>query len=368
MAALRNKNSSPRFAEYCAQHTLFGSKPLVVFDVGARGGFASYWNIFKDQELLVGFEADAEDCRLMRDTYGDARHLFYPVILGRAKESKKLYNTEYAPSAGLYEPDITYLGRFLNGSEMRVAGTAEVETIDLDSFLASEQFAHTIDFLKVDVEGADLDVLEGAEHALEHVLGVSVEAEFLPVHKGQAVFSDIDMFLRKTGFSLYDMTLYRNPRACLPDMNKARHPNPTRKGQVALAQALYFRDPIADTLRSPDSEAGRWNKTRILKLASLFEIFSLNDCAAELIDHFSGRGMFAESDANRYRDLLVPPVRGKFLHYHEYLALRDFFLAHGYFDGIGRLQKFGRLAKSFGVRILPSRVRASAKQVVSRFL
>jgi len=56
------------------------------------------------------------------------------------------------------------------------------------------------DFLKVDVQGAELYVLRGAGRCLEDAVVVHTEAEFVPMYKEQPLFAEVDQFLRQSGF------------------------------------------------------------------------------------------------------------------------------------------------------------------------
>jgi hypothetical protein len=54
----------------------------------------------------------------------------------------------------------------------------------------------------VDVQGAELDVLRGGTSVLKNLKLIELEVEFNYQYKGQALFSEIDLFLRKHGYAL----------------------------------------------------------------------------------------------------------------------------------------------------------------------
>lgn len=82
---------------------------------------------------------------------------------------------------------------------MRVVSKTEVETKRLDDI---PEVAGT-DFLKLDVQGAELMILEGGTQLLEDVVVIHTEVEFAPLYVGQPLFADIDGFLRSQGFVLH---------------------------------------------------------------------------------------------------------------------------------------------------------------------
>src|SRR6185436_9145099 len=72
--------------------------------------------------------------------------------------------------------------------------------VPLDEVAAREHLRP--DCLKVDVQGAELDVLRGGSSILKNLKLIELEVEFNHQYKGQALFSEIDLFLRQHGFAL----------------------------------------------------------------------------------------------------------------------------------------------------------------------
>jgi hypothetical protein len=65
--------------------------------------------------------------------------------------------------------------------------------------------ARGADYLKLDVQGAEIDVLRGATEVLKSVLVVQTEVEFVPMYVGQPLFGDVDQALRNAGFLFHRM-------------------------------------------------------------------------------------------------------------------------------------------------------------------
>jgi FkbM family methyltransferase len=85
--------------------------------------------------------------------------------------------------------------------------TVTVRCVTLDRYFVDRY--HTADALDVNVEGHDLQVLEGGRHLLEHgsVKLLKVEFELAAVWEGQGWLSDIDPLLRRQRYELADIDI-----------------------------------------------------------------------------------------------------------------------------------------------------------------
>jgi FkbM family methyltransferase len=68
------------------------------------------------------------------------------------------------------------------------------------------------DLLWMDLQGAELMVLKGADCILSDVKCIHIEIGFRPMYVGQPLFFEIDRFLKNRGFELIDIDLGRWPR------------------------------------------------------------------------------------------------------------------------------------------------------------
>jgi FkbM family methyltransferase len=57
-----------------------------------------------------------------------------------------------------------------------------------------------IDFLKMDIQGAELMVLENAGPVLDQCVAIQLEASFIPLYEGQPNFGEIDLWMRRAGY------------------------------------------------------------------------------------------------------------------------------------------------------------------------
>ena len=81
----------------------------------------------------------------------------------------------------------------------------EVEITTIDDWVRSHG-KPSLELLKFDIQGAELKALRGATRTLqESTLLIYTEVWFNPGYEAGALFSEIDSFLRSSGFVLYDL-------------------------------------------------------------------------------------------------------------------------------------------------------------------
>ncbi len=106
-------------------------------------------------------------------------------------------------TSSLYPPNTAMLEKFQQlGEVTRVVRTERVRTQRLDD-LAEVADA---DWLKMDVQGADLSVIKGAQRVLREVVMVQSEVEFVPLYLGQPLFAEVDQAMRRSGFSSHPIS------------------------------------------------------------------------------------------------------------------------------------------------------------------
>jgi FkbM family methyltransferase len=186
--------------------------------------------------LYVGIEADAEECETL-NARGKLRHRYVAGTLGRTRESRTFYITRNPACASLLPPNQPFLSQFEELPESFVVDRCvRVNTISLDDCLVRERIPR-VDFLELDTQGSELDILIGAERVLrDHIVGLRVEVEFAPMYVDQPLFADIDAHLRARGFQLFDLSHHHARRAGLDARVATR-------AQLLWGHAIYLRDP-----------------------------------------------------------------------------------------------------------------------------
>jgi FkbM family methyltransferase len=230
-------------SQFLAQH------PVVVCDIGARGGRTlDELDPLRPYLRYYAFDADVAECarinaRPPRDV------LFYdckPRFIGNGKPAAfRLYKERgYSSSLVLSSK---YQREFVG--PIALESTTDVETTTLDAAL--QDSADSVDLLKIDTQGTELEILSNAAGTLKHCFMVEVEVEFFPLYEGQATFDKVHNFMLAQGFEL----LYLNR---VFGQKKQLYAGPAR-GQLVFGDALYGRSLI-----EPSASVERLAKYAIL--------------------------------------------------------------------------------------------------------
>ena len=266
----------------------------MLVDVGVSGGISSHWRIFEPKFRAYGFDPLVSECERLTRQERNANVVYHSAYISSGVNEAQMDAQSSQASARVWTNEAfarTSAVRAMRVASMNFAqlhnAGAEIVLADrrysLDEFFRSRP-GESVDFLKVDTDGHDFEVLRGAKSMLtaHPVLGVLVEGLFHgEINANANVFANIDSFLRNEGFSLFDLEPYRYTRAALPGHFIMPMPGPTREGQIVWADVLYLRDVAAP------GYVKQWNITlsteKIVKLACLFELFGMPDCAAEVL-------------------------------------------------------------------------------------
>jgi FkbM family methyltransferase len=275
---------------------LTADTPIVLLDIGARGGIPRQWQPVGKSIKVIGFEPDAGECRKLNSAAANGS-VYYPVALAGKKGTIILNITRDPNCASILEPNMELLDRFQGSEDVKLVNKTDILCDTLDEVVSANSIP-SIDFLKIDTQGTELDILRGAEKTLEQagVFGIEVEMEFSPLYKSQPVFSDVDTFLRGKGFTLFDIRDVpgRKIRKTAPaGMRKWR-------GQALWTDGLYFRDVPAE--KNKDFE--RLSRESAMKTIAITELFGLGDYALELLDLYSNEKIISAREVAIIRKAL----------------------------------------------------------------
>ena len=212
-----------------------GRRPRIV-DVGAQSlgaGSDPYAPLAEVTAVdIVGFDPLAARLaeRAERETANGGSLVLLPYALADGHEHVLYINNDDATSS-LFPLAATHNAVFNHLSTLRTVRREQVSTRRLDDVLP----VGPVDFLKLDVQGAELMVLQGGPATTAAASVVHCEVEFAPIYEGQPLYPEIAHELARHGFVLIDLLV--------PD----RYHYLTRSGaktndRLLWADAVFYRD------------------------------------------------------------------------------------------------------------------------------
>lgn len=218
---------------------------LRLFHIGGRGPFGPaevLLKMGKDMTITL-FEASMGDLseydnfiKEYKDKYGVDLFVVQRCISNTV--GKKEFHVTLMPTCSSlykvspYAAHWTHVWILKWGHMCTICDSILMDTTTIDELYTNQEIQMP-NFLSIDAQGAEYDILEGSLKALEgDLVGVVTEVEFSPIYDGQKLFSDQDSFLRKYQFNICDI------------VNTERwHPGPAIDvGHLMAGEALYLRN------------------------------------------------------------------------------------------------------------------------------
>ena len=171
------------------------------------------------------------------------------------EDERVLHITAFRQCSSLYPPDVKELVRFSRDpGHYEVVQKLPISPVSLDQMAAHGELPSTVDFLIMDTQGAEHEIISTGASVVADVLVAVVEVHFKGMYQGAPLFSEVDVLMRNLGFEFY-----RNIGVAT---GKFASPSPTTmRGDMMLeADALFL--PNAARIAALPTE-------RLLKLAMI---------------------------------------------------------------------------------------------------
>jgi FkbM family methyltransferase len=217
---------------------------LTMLDIGTRDGFDHDAISLAGGICAVGFEPDPGEAeRLEKSSHAPWRMV---KVLGCAIGGKTGTATLHVPvspfGASLLPHNEDMLEEYGYEALHKTAKMIDVAVVTLDDLMADGTIKNA-HYIKIDIEGAELDVLQAASRVLTNCQSIKVEVSFVEQRVGQPLAHEVIAFLQASGFTLVDIRHpHRWRRRPLP-----AHPFvsgfdvPYSRGRIAQADLLFFR-------------------------------------------------------------------------------------------------------------------------------
>ena len=233
--------------------------PIVALDIGCRWGFAERFisNAQCGNFKVYGFDPDQEECHRLQASY----HYMPPgfvtcIAMGLAgKNGRRNLHVTKDPACSSLHPPIQFLvDNYPALKCITPKREVKVSVITLKQW-AEDYNVNVIDYIKIDTQGSELEILKGADDILHLTRCIDIEVEFNPIYEGQTLFGETDTYLRAKGFQLWrlsnlvhyslggDALVLGDPNTIFFDDNQ-RQEMPAYGGQLFWADAKYVHSNV----------------------------------------------------------------------------------------------------------------------------
>lgn len=259
------------------------NRPLsfTIFNIGARPVAAAadpysfdYLPDFFPDSRIIAFEVDPGLCEKLNRNEEDYAE-YFAVALGRTEEERPFYNTQHPMCSSLYKPNEALIKRYNNLHVASLHHVGSINTVSMDHFVR-EHGIGAVDLIKIDVQGAELDIFAGGLQTIRDVVAIVTEVEFVTQYEGQPLFGDVSAYLAQQGLS-YHKLLTVGTRSLAPIVINN---DPNVGSQHIWSDAMFIRDPGRIAEMSAD---------QLLKLAVIANICNSLDITLFCLTEFDRR-------------------------------------------------------------------------------
>lgn len=237
------------------------NQTIVLVDIGALDGLKSPWDSISKFISYVGFEPQEG---LERSDSKDGQKI-YPYALGKENKKETIYITKRQDNSSFLKPNFDFIKNFKLEPNFEITREISVEVRTLDDLIQEE-----CDFLKIDTQGTEHDILSSGGKVLEDSLAIDVEVNLVERYVGQKYFEDVHQLLKENNFIIFDFQRRYWKRKLGFNLGGPQ-------GQLTHGTALYLKDPKYIKI----SDKGKLRE-KLIKLIVLSLLYNYNDYSLQL--------------------------------------------------------------------------------------
>ena len=251
-----------------------GELRIGLVDIGASGGLEPRWRSIPRNIKLFFFEPDERSHKELRSA--DYVEEIFPMGLG-AKETNVPMNFCRKPGVSSFlPPSHSFLSRFQDAKRYDVIAKETIKLSTLDKCLMERRL--DCDFIKIDTQGTELDILRGGEALLDGpLIGFEIEVEFVRLYEDAALFGDICSYLEGKGYEFFDfVNIIRWERRRF-----------TSFGQAVFGDGLFLRSPevFAGMLGNLPKDIARSKAKKYISIVALYDHIDLLPVCMDCFGH-----------------------------------------------------------------------------------
>ena len=268
---------------------IFLENKLTIVDIGATGfdknnRFNVFFKNFKNIQIFKFDEID----RIKSD---DEKDVLINSFLWSEENLKKFYITKNLVGSSFFKLNDDLLKEYLNYEENKIIEIKEKKLQKLDNIKDIKD----IDFLKIDSEGSEFEILKGADKKISSILGLEIEQQYLQRYKFSPKFFEISKLLDDKDFELY---LIYNERW---KKNNFKF-NVSSNYKLVWGDFIYFLSYEGLKTMILNSKL---KENILFKYLALLMMYNLYDEALNTIKKLEYDKVFPQDVANKYRKFVL---------------------------------------------------------------
>lgn len=268
--------------------TILSGNGISLVDIGAAGGLQDRWKPYSSFVDLVAVEPDPRAKESIEKLETTTLRSFHRINSPLASTTQVLdfFLCKHPKQSSVLKPNAHHFAKYNDGHKWDVERIEKMNAIKLDDAIGNTMQP---DFLKLDTQGSELDILQGATKTLQLCLGVEAEVEFREMYETQPLFGDLANYLSKNGFEFIDFVAFGKWERSRPDGLR------TFLGELIHADALFMRSP-----ESAVAIAKKLNDaTFILRYLGLLCIYARSDLMRATLVFASEQQLIDESSRKK---------------------------------------------------------------------
>ena len=217
------QSENARFISMLSTHNV-----NLIFDIGANAGqFGVLLRKIGFDSKIISFEplSDAREILLNISKNDPLWQIALQTAIGEENGEIEIQIAGNSQSSSVLDMLDTHVRA---APDSKYIGKEKVALRTLDSIAPDYMDSDSIAFIKIDTQGYETQVMNGAKKLMSQIVGLQVEISLVPLYKGQCLFDEMLKKLKNDGFELWSIsTVFSDPNT----------------GQLLQVDATFFRTP-----------------------------------------------------------------------------------------------------------------------------
>ena len=275
--------------------SLLHNNKIVALDVGGAVSLQPHWHKLIGNTTFYVYEPDTRSYNDLVEKKAEKEYaedyIYINQGLSEAGGEQKFYLTNEPTGSSLLKPDKN--NPFVTDDNAYFFPCKEItiQTTTITDSLKEQNLDH-FDFIKIDVQGAELQILKGiSTNLLNTSLLIELEVGLNATHENMGSFETVQAFMKANGFSLFDV---RVARMYLPEKMTDQEYSSKKMNISTPLPSIAARAWEFDAVFMRDFtwvKNNKFEKAKIFKLAAGYCTYNFYLEAIYLIDNCLNENM-----------------------------------------------------------------------------